>query len=212
MEIVKSDRNGIARAVEMLKAGKSVAYPTDTSYGLAVDATNTAAIRELYRIKERGFGKPVHVVIPSFAYASLIAKVTSPARRLFKKFLPGPFTLVLPLKSRARGLELLSAGSGTIGVRMPNHPVALALVRKLGRPITTTSANPSAHLSGGYDSYSARDVFEQFKHKKRQPDLILDAGQLRTRKPSTIVALIGERVTILRQGPISKKVIFQALQ
>lgn len=211
MKFVKADRRGIGRAVRLLKTGGSVAYPTDTSYGLAVDATNVAAIRKLYRIKERGFDKPIHIIVPSLAYAQKVASLDARAIKIFKKFMPGPLTLVLSLKSKQRGLKLLSAGTGMIGIRMPSHPMALTLARRLKRPITTTSANPSAYLSGGYDSYSPQDVYKQFRHKKYRPDFIFDAGRLPRRRPSTVVAITAGRVTILRKGPISERAILKAL-
>lgn len=223
--IIKPDPRGVALAVQYLRAGRSVVYPTDTSYGLAVDATNVTAVRRLMKIKERK-NQPVHVVVADLKMAKKYAVFDPPAVKLFKKFLPGPLTIVLELKLRplpqplprpgeggselgeepgeVEAFNLLSGGTGTIGIRVPDNRIALKLTKKLGKPITTPSANPSAHLSGGTTPYSAQDSFEQFRHKKYQPDLYLDAGKLRKRKPSTMVSLENGKISMLRKGPISK--------
>ena len=209
----KSEHKNIIQAcARALKAGKVVAYPTDTSYGLAVNAENTAAIRKLYRVKERSAGQPVHVVVPSVAYAKKIVGWNAVAGRLAKSFWPGPLTMVLGLASRQAGLELLSAKTKSLGVRLPNNKIALDLAKQLGKPITTTSANPSLHLSGGYDSYSAGDVVTQFKEKKHQPDIVIDAGRLSRHKPSTLLKIGHGFMHILRPGPISEKQILSALK
>jgi L-threonylcarbamoyladenylate synthase len=188
-----------------------VAYPTDTSYGLAVDSENPAAIKRLYKVKERQGMKPVHVIVPSLTMAKKIAHFDRRSEKLAKKFWPGPLTLVLWLKSKKAGYKMLSAGSGTIGMRIPKNKFAMELSKKLGRPITTTSANPSAHLSGGFDSYSASDVVKQFQKKKYQPDIVINYGRLPKRKPSTVLRLLHEPFEILRVGPVSKKQLDKAL-
>lgn len=210
MKVVRADGKGIKLAVRYLKAGKAVVYPTDTSYGLAVDANNAGAVRRLYKIKQRKFGTPVHIIVPSVSFAKKIVSWNKIADQLARKFWPGPLTLVLGLRHKPqKSLEILSAGTGTMGLRFPNNKIALRLARDLKKPITTASANPPNHL-GGYDSYSPRDVTSQFAKKKYRPDLILDAGRLPKRKPSTFVKIQGNKIEILRQGPISKKQIQKA--
>src|SRR6185503_15232761 len=145
-EIIKS----LAHA---LKQGKTVVYPTDTSYGLACDATNLRALEKIYAIKERGLNHPIHIIVPSTAYAKRIAVWGSLAARFAEKFWPGALTLVVPLKAKSAFLKKLSAGTGTIGLRMPDQKIALDLAKELGAPITATSANPSGPR--GHDSYSA---------------------------------------------------------
>jgi len=223
--MVKFDKQGVDQAVFLLRQGKSVVFPTDTAYGLAVDATNIEAVRKLYLIKGRSFNKPVHVIVNSLKQAKKLALFNSLAEKLFRKFLPGPLTLVLPLRppfhlplmrGRKRGghrrksealsaIKLLSAGTGTLGVRMPKNRIALSLVRGLGRPITATSAN----ISGQPACYLVAEVTAQFEKSRIKPDLILDSNKLPRVKPSTVVDLTGQSVKILRQGPISKKQIFQ---
>lgn len=230
----KKNHNQIINVcVKALKQGKVVAYPTDTSYGLAVDATNVKAIKKLYKVKGRDFKKPIHIIPPSLAYAKRIVKWNKTASKLAKKFWPGPLTLVLGLKASAyekKGFKLLSVNNGWLGLRMPKNKIALDLAKYLKRPITTTSAN----ISDKPDCYSTNDIISQFKNNKFKPDIIINFGKLAKRKPSTIVkinpsqpALMqrgGEKsptffqkrgsggVLILRQGPISKKQILKIVQ
>jgi L-threonylcarbamoyladenylate synthase len=192
-------------AIETLKKGGVVAYPTDTAYGLAVDATNVKAVEKLYRLKGRDFKNPVHVILPEHLHTVPYASNTR-ARKLMKKFWPGPLTIVLPLKAKGTSWQKLSAGTKTIGIRRPNNKLALKLVEQLGRPITTTSAN----VSGMPNCYSVPEVRKQFENQKQKPDFYLDGGKSRQIKPSTVVSLI-EDVKILRVGPISETQIKKAL-
>lgn len=217
----KQNHKTIIHAVALaLKQGKVVAYPTDTSYGIAVDVTNAAAIKKFYKIKERTSKKPVHIVIASVAQAKKYGQWNRVATALTKKFWPGALSLALPIvrnpDPKAKFLKLFSAGTGTIGLRMPENQIALDLVKQLKAPITATSANPSAHLSGGVDSYSADEVYKQFLKQKYKPDIIIDAGKLPKRKPSTMLKLdhfvSGDGYEILRPGPITKKQIDQVLK
>jgi L-threonylcarbamoyladenylate synthase len=204
-------RKIIAQCVKALKEGNTVVYPTDTSYGIACDLSNARARAKFYKIKERTPNQPVHIIVPSRAYAKRIAVWSAAASTLAKAFWPGPLSLVLPLKLPASRLpeylKIISAGSGTVGLRLPNNLIALDLAHVFGKPIPATSANPSAHLSGGYDSYSSADVIRQFSRQKYKPDIIIDAGQLPRKKPSTLVKIAGNKWGILRPGPISKKQI-----
>src|SRR5262245_38853023 len=142
--------SALKQAVEILKKGGVVVYPTDTAYGLAVDATNLVAVKKLYRLKGRDFHKPVHVIPPSKAWIEKIVKLDAKAKLLIEKLMPGPLTLVLPLKIKGPAWQKLSAGTKTMGIRRPKNKVALDLAMLLGKPITTTSAN----LSGQPNCYS----------------------------------------------------------
>ncbi len=207
----------IAAAVKALKSGKAVVYPTDTSYGLAVDAGNIKAIKKLYKIKERQSTQPVHIVVPSVAYAKSIVQWNNSALKLVKKFWPGPLTLILCLKVKGMGLKMLSAKTGSLGLRMPDNLIAMDLARYLGRPITATSAN----VSGRADCYSVKEIIGQFsakggsasggKNQKYKPDIIINAGKLPKRKPSTLVRVFDDVVKVLRQGPVTEKEIYKAL-
>ena len=177
------------------------------AYGLAVDATNTKAVEKLYRLKGRGFNKPIHVIFPSIQTAALFARISPISKKLMKKFWPGPLTIVVPLRVNGQSWKLLSAGTGTIGLRMPDNITAQALVEVLKSPITTTSAN----VSGQPSCYSVVQVKKQFEKMKMRPDFYLDGGKLQKTKPSTVVSLI-KGVKILRLGPINETQIKKALK
>lgn len=209
----KNHRQIIQACVRALRAGKVIAYPTDTSYGLACDITNPQAVLKFYRIKEREFKKPVHVVIPSISYAKSIVAWNNTAAVLAKRFWPGALSIILPA-TFSHGIELVNksikrfgARTNTVGLRMPNNQIALDLAATLGEPIPATGANPA----GGYDAYSAQDIVDQFRDKKYKPDIIVNAGRLPKRKPSTLVKIDGKKIEILRFGPITSKEINKVL-
>jgi L-threonylcarbamoyladenylate synthase len=173
------NQSAIEQALKILKDGGVVVYPTDTAYGLAVDATNFAAVKKLYALKGRDFKKPIHVIVPStdlltVPYYSLSREVL----KLINKFWPGPLTIVVPLKARGASWQMLSAGTKTIGIRYPNHETAQALCEAFGKPITTTSAN----LSGLPSTYSIAAVKKQFAKGKLKPDFYLDGGKAQENK------------------------------
>lgn len=209
LDYQKKFHNKIIRAcVKALALGKTVAYPTDTCYGLAVDAKNTAAVKRLYNMKGRHFHNPIHVVVPTLRYAKKIGKWNGPALKLAKKYWPGALTLVLELRIKDQGLKMLSANTASVGLRMPKNQIALDLAKHLKRPITATSAN----LSGKPVSYSSADILKQFKNQKYKPDIIINAGKLPFSKPSTVVLIKNRQIKILRDGPISQKQIFRVLE
>ena len=212
----------LTEAARALKAGKAVVYPTDTCYGLGAIALSQKAVAKIYKIKERGFDKPVHVLVPSVSAAKKLVQWNGAAQKLAKKYWPGPLSMAMPLKMSANeknggktnlsakisiaALEKICAGTGYLGLRVPKNKFALALAKKVGEPITATSANPSARLSGGFDAYCPEDAMRQFKNKKHKPDLIIDAGQLPEVKPSTFVRVSKNgkkyKLEILRRGPV----------
>lgn len=209
----KKHKQIIAACARALRQGKIVAYPTDTSYGLAADSGNLKAINKLYRVKGRSFNKPVHVVAPSVSYAKKIANWDKSANRLAKKFWPGPFTLVLPIKfvstsphhphltspiegEGLKAVKRLSASTGFLGLRMPKNQVALDLAKILGRPITATSANQS----GQGDTYSLANILRQFRKTAHKPDIIINAGKLPHRQASTVVKITPPKPPLIRGG------------
>ncbi len=198
----------ISKAVETIRNGGVVVYPTDTAYGLAVDATNPIAVKRLYEVKGRNFNKPVHVIFPSFVELNRVVKLNAPAKKIIQKLFPGPITIVLPLKKNSGTWKQLSSGSGTLGFRMPDHKVVKHIVKTLGRPITATSANRSGRVT----CYTVKAIRAQFKKSKLKPDYYLNGGKLKQVKPSTIVAINDHKVAVLREGPISIETIRTALK
>lgn len=197
----------IHACVLALKQGRVIAYPTDTSYGLAVDASNIKAVKKLYKVKGRGFNKPVSIISPSADYTKKVGQWSKLSSELAKKFWPGPLTIAVELKAESKKLKALSGGTGFLGIRVPKNIIALDLAHQLGRPITATSAN----LSGKKDCYSAAEIVEQYKNAKNKPDIIINFGKLAYKKPSTLVKIIGNSFEVIRRGPITKVQILKAL-
>ncbi|HOV06847.1 MAG TPA: L-threonylcarbamoyladenylate synthase [Anaerolineaceae bacterium] len=191
----------IQTALELLQEGEIIAFPTDTVYGLGTNAFYSPGIIKLFEAKGRDANKAIAVLIGDIDQVPLLSDtMTRNATILAKAFWPGGLTIVVPKRSDLP--ELLSAGS-SIGVRVPNHPVALELLRKFG-PIATTSAN----LSGKNNPHDAQDVYQQLN--KRVP-LILDGGRCPGGVPSTVVDCSTDEVRILRNGAISQEAIERAL-
>ncbi|MBI4653358.1 threonylcarbamoyl-AMP synthase [Candidatus Kuenenbacteria bacterium] len=203
---IQKVRGKIQKAVEILKNGGIIIYPTDTCYGIGVDATNKEAIKKLISLKGRDFKKPISVIVKNFKMAQEIGEFNSQAEKIFKKNLPGPLTLIVKKKKNVYQLpNILTANKSKIGIRMPNNKIALELVKKFNKPITTTSAN----ISNKPECYSKQEILKQFKKNIKNIDLILDTGKLPKTKPSTVIEIIGKKLKILRQGPI--KIAFSFL-
>jgi L-threonylcarbamoyladenylate synthase len=184
--------DAIREAVSLLQQGKLVAFPTDTVYGLAAGAFNAPAIERLFATKGRETTRAIAILIGDFdQLGSITSGLTATAERLVKRFWPGPLTVVLP---RHPDLPDLLSPQPTIGVRMPDHPVALALLQLAG-PLAVTSAN----LSGQANTTTAQEVLQQLGGLI---PLILDGGRSPGGEPSTVVDCTGPELNILRPGPI----------
>jgi len=191
----KPEKELIALAVDVLKNGCLVLYPTDTLYGIAANALNKKAIRNVYKVKGRKFKKPLSIAFHSLSEAKKYVKFNSLASKLAKKFLPGPLTIILPMKYKfPRGL---TCGSKNVGIRIPDNKVALELIRGFGYPITSTSAN----ISGNKDPVTAGDAMKQIGDRV---GLILDGEKCKLRKPSTVIEVQNNEIKILREGAIKK--------
>lgn len=178
-----------------------MAFPTDTVYGLGAALADPQAIEKLFEVKERDSAKAIAVLVGRTSDVERkVGKLNALAARLADRFWPGPLTLVVPA---VPGLPDLLSPTPTVGVRMPDHPVALKLLQASG-PLAVTSAN----LSGKMDSRTALEVFEQLAG--RIP-LILDGGETPGGAPSTVVDCTGSEPVILRLGPISLDQLQQAI-
>ncbi|MGB1234757.1 MAG: L-threonylcarbamoyladenylate synthase [Planktomarina sp.] len=138
---------GIADAAAVLVGGGTIAFPTETVYGLGADATNPDAVAQIYAAKGRPSFNPLIAHVASIEMAGALVEISPDAHRLMQAFWPGDLTLVLPLKADAGVAQAVTAGLPTLAVRMPNHPVATALLRAVNRPIAAPSANPSGRVS-----------------------------------------------------------------
>jgi L-threonylcarbamoyladenylate synthase len=187
----------VNKASDILLAGGLVVYPTESFYGLAADSTNENAIRRLFLVKQRSPGRPLLILIPSVeALDPFVARVPPIARELMDEFWPGGLTLVFEAGQKVS--PLLTAGTDKIGIRLSPHPIATALARTLGAPITGTSAN----ISGKPACKDAGEVLGAFKE---WVDLILDGGATPGEIGSTVLDITVDPPKILREGMVQKK-------
>ncbi|OGG43461.1 threonylcarbamoyl-AMP synthase [Candidatus Kaiserbacteria bacterium RIFCSPHIGHO2_01_FULL_48_10] len=182
--------------VSILQKGGIVLFPTDTIYGLGVDATNEEAVQRVRDLKGREEGKPISIMVSDMGMAESYAVVTPLAKRLADKFLPGKLTIVLEVKNTLP--NELTVGTGSVGIRIPNHPLALQMVREFGKPITATSANVSDMPTFS----SVPEILKQFGEKSTLINESIDAGPLPPSEPSTVVDARGEAPIVLREGAI----------
>lgn len=199
----KPDPEKIDEAVAILKNGGVIGFPTETFYGLGTDARNEAAIANIFAVKGRDFNNPILVVIGDPGHVDLFADdIPAQARALMRRFWPGPVTILF--RASAAVSQKLTAGSGKIGIRLTSHPIARELSRKLGGPLTATSAN----LSGAPECSTAAEVLAQLEGKM---DGIVDGGITPGGKGSTIVDATVSPVTVLREGVIPAALIQETL-
>ena len=180
----------IERAVQVLSSGGLLAFPTDTYYGIGCDLFDKRAIERVYQLKQLPRSHELSFICSDLAEVSRYAMVENVAYRVLRRKAPGPFTFVLPATRLVPDLVLRR--QKTVGVRVPDSPIALALVRALAHPIVSSSAA----TPGGEVLIDPRDIKEQLGHGL---DLILDAG-FRPNEPSSIVDLTGPEPRIVRQG------------
>ena len=193
----RSKIRAIAEAAATIRTGGLVIYPTETVYGLGADACSDEAVAKVFAAKERPLEDPVPVAVNSFELAQRIAELTPIAELAFKKFLPGPLTVVVKAKPKKIS-KLVTAGTENIGIRIPDHPVVLKLIEFVGGPITATSAN----LSGESAPIAIREALKQLG---KRVDVVLDSGKCKLGTPSTVVDLSSGAPRVLREGPISRE-------
>lgn len=193
-EIISSEHPvALNHAVDVLKNGGLVAFPTDTVYGLAADVYDEDTIERLYIVKGRSGSKAIAVLLSDLSQLDQVAvNIREHARILAETFWPGPLTIIFERHPR---LPEILAPTKTIGVRVPNHPVAIELMRITG-PLAVTSANQS----GQENPLTAGDVFDQLKDRIH---LIIDGGRVPGEVPSTVVDCTTDEIKLLRPGPIS---------
>ncbi len=187
----------IQNAAVIIKNGGLVAFPTETVYGLGANAFNASAVRKIFKAKRRPADNPFIVHVSDEKMLKLVAKeIPEKAIPLMKKFWPGPLTIVFRKKKRIP--NVVTAGGDTVAVRIPSHPVALALIREAGIPIAAPSANTSTRPS----PTEAKHVYEDFNGKI---PLILNGGKTNIGVESTVLDLTINVPTLLRKGKVTKK-------
>ncbi len=204
MQRLPTDRTGIARAAKWLRAGRLVAFPTETVYGLGADASNPAAVRHIFAVKGRPADHPLIVHLPAAAAMSeWAASMPAAAQRLAQAFWPGPLTLVLP--RRADVDAVVTGGQDTIGLRVPEHPVAQALLQAFGGGLAAPSANRFGHVS----PTTAEHVMSEFADS--DVAAVLDGGACKVGLESTIVDVSTDCPRLLRPGMIAHEQLQRVL-
>jgi len=185
----------IKLAKKTLQSGGMVIFPTETTYGLGVDATNQKSVDKLLAYKSRREGKPLSVAVANTSIAKKYVSLNKQAEKLYKELLPGPFTIISNgLDKVARGVQ---SEFGTLGIRIPDYPFMLSLLSEFKKGITATSAN----ASGKRRPYTIKQIFSNLSDKqKKLIDLVIDAGELPKNNPSTIIDTTLSTPLIMRSG------------
>jgi len=201
--VLNADRDAIAAGARVLAAGGLVAFPTETVYGLGADATNGEAVARLYAAKGRPRFNPLIAHVANAQAAQALARFSNDARRLAEAFWPGPLTLVLPKAERCAVSELATAGLDSVGVRVPDHPVAHDLLAAFKKPIVAPSGNQSGHVSPTTAQHVLADLGGRI-------DLAIDGGATSVGLESTIVSCI-DTPALLRPGGLPREAIERVL-
>jgi len=201
-EIIRAGHGeSIQRALEVLHKGGLVSFPTDTVYGLGALAFDGKAVESIYLAKDRPIEKAIPVLIGDDTDLEKVSdNISDVARKLASRFWPGPLTVIVPKKPTLP--ESVSA-TDTVGVRIPDHPVARELLRAAG-PMAVTSAN----ISGQSSPSTAQEVFDQLNGRI---ELIIDGGRTAGGVPSTVVDYSGSEIRVLREGPITLEQILSLI-
>jgi L-threonylcarbamoyladenylate synthase len=210
MEVISHcTQDEIEKAAEALKAGQLVAFPTETVYGLGADAANEKAVSRVYSVKGRPTGHPLIVHISSIDQLDTWAvDIPEYAVKLAEEFWPGPMTLILKRSNFAK--NFVTGGQDSVGVRVPAHPIALALLSEFEKIGGHGIAAPSANRFGAVSPTNSRAVIEEIGMYLAQKDLILDGGKSLIGVESTIINCIDKTPIVLRPGAITTKMIVTA--
>lgn len=180
----------IGKVTETLEQGGVIAYPTDTTYGIGCSIFNRRGIERIYQIKQRDRKKPFSFICCDLSEVARYAKVSNFAFKILRRYLPGPYTFILDATSIVP--DLLTTKQKTVGIRIPGNEICLAMVRSLGHPVITTSANRSGEEPIG-------DAQEVARTMGRELDLVIDGGFL-SAQVSSIVSLLNDVPEVLRTG------------
>ena len=189
-------------AAEDIAAGNLIVYPTDTVYGIGADIYNEVAVKNLYLAKRRPFDMALSVAVADRKMMESVAILNETADKLIKAFLPGPLTIII--KKNPEVPDIVTAGSQKVGIRIPEHPIALEIARRSG-PIVATSAN--IHFQP-----DAIDIGMATAALGNSVSTYIDAGHSPSGKPSTIIWIKDKEYEIIRQGPITEDMIKEVLQ
>lgn len=187
--------------VGALRKGNLVVYPTETLYGLGANALDEGAVKRVFIAKSRPFDMPISIAVSDMQMMETVAVLDATSRKLVQNFMPGPITLVL--KKKPKVPDLVTAATDEVGIRMPDHPLALKIIHKFG-PITSTSANLHSHP----DPVNLKNTV---KEMGESVSVYLDCGSTKLGRHSTIIAVHDGEIEVVRQGVIPIKEIEAAL-
>ena len=214
MKVIKCDdkKNGCKKCdlsekeleeiVATLKSGELVVFPTDTLYGLGADPFNESSIKKVFIAKNRPFDMALSIAVSNERMMESVAVLNDQARKIIRKFMPGPITIMLTKKPSIP--DMLTSGANTVGIRIPDHPLAIRLIDRFG-PITATSANLHSHKG-------PVDATMPIKDLKGHVRICIDCGKTKYSEPSTIVDVSDGTVEIIRKGVVSQEAIENALR
>ena len=194
----------LKKIVKVIDNGGVIAFPTETVYALAADASNFNAVAKIYKLKNRFENKPLPILVGDIYQANRVVEFNKQAQELALRFFPGPLTIVLKSKIRGNLASNINQDIGTIGIRMPNNISALKILKAVGRPLVGTSAN----ISNQKSAINAAEVIQAFSDKI---DLLIDQGTTEIGIPSTIIDLSGAQAKLLREGTITRERIVAIL-
>lgn len=198
------DPKEIAAAAGFILEGEVVAYPTETIYGLGADVFSRKAIKKIYDFKARDYGLPIAILVTSVdMLQELVTEIPQRARALMRRFWPGPLTILFEVKESFP--KSLVTNTGKIGVRISSHPVAAALAGKVGKPLTTTSAN----RSGFPPSLNVKHIQKYFGNRL---SCIIDGGECIPSRGSTVVDVTEETMRIIRDGSVPAEEVIRCFQ
>jgi len=198
----KLSANDLAEVVKIIKNGELIVYPSETVYGIGADIFNASAAKKVFLAKHRPFDMPLSVGVADMKTAKLIADIDENAEKLMEEFMPGPLTIIV--KKNKCVPDIVTSNSQKVGIRIPDHPAAMQIMKKAG-PIVATSANLHSRPDAVKVLEAERDLGEAIS-------AYIDDGPCPLGKPSTIVWLMDGEVEIIRQGAITKKQIEDALR
>ena len=198
MKILKSDTNGINEVVKEILNGKIVFIPTDTVYGIAANPYNNEAIKKIFAIKKRPLSSSLVLLCSNHKMAKKYAVFNKIANNLVKDFWPGPLTLILKKTTHSKISKKWLSKNNSIGIRIPDHKVPKKIIDKCKFPIFCTSAN----ISGKKSSRDIKDIIKNFKNEKIT---IINDGETKFKKESTIIDVTENKINILRKGYLNKK-------
>lgn len=198
------EKDCIEEAVEVIKSGRIVAFPTETVYGIGVNCFDKNAIKRLFEVKKRPYNKPISVLVSNINMINKVAKdISKEEQKIIQKFFPGPLTIILNKNEKVP--NILTNNQNDIGIRMPSEKKALELIEKSQVPIATSSANITGEECN-LDIKSVKNIFKQ------KVDYYIDGGKSKIGIASTVIKMVDGEVKILREGSITKEQILTALE